>query len=280
MEVDVPALGLCGVTDPNIECLQVQEGFVLQSSPEYFMKRLLASGSGDIYYLGKAYRSEEAGIRHSKEFTLLEWYRCGFDDHRLMAEVVELIAFLSGQTLACEKIAYAQLFERYTGLNPHRADCAILTEYAASRLEFDFTLHTKSDCLDLIFSHCIEPHLGQQLTIIYDYPACQAALAKLADNPNGDIVARRFEVFWKGLELANGYWELNDPQEQEGRFFNDIALRLAQGKEVKNFDSRLVEALHAGLPESAGVALGVDRLLMAICGASIINEVQSFNELD
>lgn len=280
MEVDVPVLADTGVTDLHIESYTVVDGgrsLYLQTSPEYYMKRLLAAGSGDIYYLGKAFRREELGRRHLPEFTMLEWYRLGFNEQDLIAEVVALLEDLSGtDTFEVNKVSYRECFAAKTGVNPHAASMQELADLARREIDVSFEPASKSDYLDLIFSHLVEPSFSSDLFIVYDYPACQSALARISGNEYGDSVAKRFEVFWRGLELANGYWELTDPQEQRVRFNRDVMLRKQQGKKELPIDEKLLAALESGLPECAGVALGIDRLLMCISGIKEIDGVVTF----
>lgn len=278
LETDVPVLGATGVSDPNIECFQV-ENFSLQSSPEYFMKRLLAAGSGDIYCLGKAFRKEEAGAKHSPEFTLLEWYRLGYDDRQLACEVVDLLSFVAGERLADCIRSYEDVFLAASGLNPHTATAEELANCARAHLDIHFDLPHKSAWLDLLFTHLVEPNFGRDLYVIHDFPACQAALARTVQTANGYTIARRFEVYWCGLELANGYWELCDPEEQRRRFAQDLQLRTESGKILPVIDEHLLAALEAGLPPCAGVALGIDRLLMCLSGQTDIRAVQAFSPL-
>lgn len=278
LEVDVPVLGLTGVSDPNIECIRT-ENAVLQSSPEYYMKRMLAAGSGDIYYLGKAFRKEEAGTKHSPEFTMLEWYRLGFDDRQLAHEVVDLLCYVAGEQLAVNMQSYADFFSTATGLNPHTTTETELEDYARSHLDIHFDLPDKSAWLDLIFTHFVEPRFASDLCVVFDFPACQAALARKQETVEGYTVARRFEVYWRGLELANGYWELCDAAEQKARFEHDLQARAEQGKSLPVVDQKLLAALEAGLPNCAGVALGLDRLLMCLTGQTDIKAVQAFSPL-
>ena len=275
MEVDVPALGQATVTDVHLEPLTVTGAGYLQTSPEYFMKRLLASGSGSIYYLGKAYRRDESGRRHRAEFTMLEWYHVGLDDRQLMAEMTELFRQLDPHTTITMH-SYADVFSAALGACPHTATLAELQSLIAQTLELHSPLQDKSACLDLLFSHRVEPFLGPDITFVYDYPAEQCALARIVTTDGGVQVARRFEVYWNGIELANGYWELCSVGEQRERFENDRRVRAANGLEVPELDERFLAALGAGLPDCAGVALGVDRLLMCLIGAKDIRDVMPF----
>ncbi|MDX2350180.1 MAG: EF-P lysine aminoacylase EpmA [Porticoccus sp.] len=281
LEVDVPVLSEAGVTDLHIDCLQTQVGGAiqyLQSSPEYYMKRLLASGSGSIYSLGKAFRDGELGRRHRPEFTMLEWYRTSWDECQLIEEVTLLLRELG---LGCdtETLMYGDVFERVIGLNPHTVPLAQLQQKASSIAGDDFSNESRSTCLDLIFSLSVEPALPDGLVFIRNYPACQAALARLDKDPMGNIIARRFEAFLNGVELANGYYELIDPVEQKSRFDADLALRQAEGKPAMSVDTRLLAAMDSGLPSCAGVALGVDRLLMQLLDIDDISHVMPFGHV-
>ena len=279
LEVDVPVLGETGVTDLHIDSIPAvvggQPGY-LQSSPEYYMKRLLAVGSGAIYCLGKAFRDGESGSRHNPEFTLLEWYRPGWSEHQLMAELVALVSALADEQMPHSFYAYRDVFFAATGLDPHQAELGVLQQLANELSGSDFSRVSRSECLDLIFSLSVEPQLPDGLVLIDSYPSCQAALARVAADEQGVPVARRFEVFLNRMELANGYFELTDPIEQRSRFLSDQALRQSAGKPAMAMDEKLLAALEAGLPDCAGVALGVDRLLMQLLGKRRIDEVLAF----
>lgn len=276
MEVDVPVLGDATVTDVYIEPLQVagEHRWFLQTSPEYYMKRLLAAGSGSIFYLGKAFRSDERGRRHRAEFTMLEWYRQGFSDVQLMEDIAALFSRIAPAE-PVHRITYGRLFESKLGLCPYRANVEQLRRVASERVDFSGTLDTKSAWLDLLFSHCIEPEL-KSIFLVHDYPREQCALARLGANEDGVVVAKRFEVFWQGVELANGYWELSAAAEQRQRFLADQQQRQHLGFAVPAMDERFMAALDHGLPDCSGVALGVDRLLMCLLGADDIAQVMPF----
>ena len=247
MEVDVPLLSRATVTDHNIESIQARNGDVaayLQTSPEYFMKRLLASGSGDIYSLGKAFRSAESGRRHNPEFTMLEWYRLGWDEHQLMDEVVELIATLVPD-IVVRRCSYADVFIQHLQIDPHLTGLVDLQRLAVSAGSEAWAEESRANCLDLLFSVLIEPHLEDGLVLVY--------------------------------ELANGYCELTDATEQAARFAEDQCLRQQSGKAAVVADQHLLAAMEAGLPECAGVALGVDRLMMQLQGAESIEQVMPFS---
>ena len=283
-EVDVPVLGRSTVTDNNIDSITAvtfgSSGY-LQTSPEYFMKRLLAAGSGDIYCLGKAFRNGEAGQRHNPEFTLLEWYRCGWDEHQLMDELADLMSQIyraSGQSpLAVHRGSYADYFAQVLAVDPHTASLHQLQQLAVTSGSESWAGESRANCLDLLFSLRVEPQLPEGLVFVYDYPACQAALAQTTTNDQGQLVSRRFEVFVNGMELANGYFELIDSVEQGQRFAEDLKARSAANKPVVEVDNHFMDALAQGLPSCAGVALGVDRLLMQLQGAESIAQVMPFS---
>tara|TARA_B100000809_G_scaffold254296_1_gene291330 strand:+ start:2354 stop:3340 length:987 start_codon:yes stop_codon:yes gene_type:complete len=276
MEVEVPLMGRCTVTDPFIESIRVDcvsngsaVEHYLQTSPEFGMKRLLASPfaveMGCIYSLGKAFRHGESGARHNPEFTMLEWYRLGFNDDRLMAEVGELIGAIL-PLHAIIKLSYRQLFQRYLNIDPHTAEAVELKRITQANIAIEMEDANPDTWLDLLVSHVLEPKLAadhpHSLVFIYDYPASQAALARTGVDDSGETIAKRFEGFYNGIELCNGYWELTDSAEQARRFAADITKRQQLGLPMVAADPRLIEALASGLPDCAGVALGVDRLLM------------------
>lgn len=284
MEVETPLLGRHGVTDLHIECIEARvcgETRYLQSSPEYFMKRLLAAGSGSIYSLGKVFRDEEQGRRHRPEFTLLEWYRPGWDEQQLMAEIALLIQSLAetltGEThLPIHSLSYAEVFRQTLDINPHSCELSQLQALAAQTCGGDWRGESRATLLDLLFSTQVEARLPGGLVFVHGYPACMAALARLGKNPGGETIARRFELFLNGMELGNGYFELTDAVEQRKRFEADQALRAAHGKKAMAGDDALLAALSHGLPSCAGVAIGVDRLLMQLLALEDIAQVQAF----
>jgi lysyl-tRNA synthetase class 2 len=285
LEVETPILSAGGNTDPNIESLMLEwpapspKRRWLRTSPEYALKRLLAGGLGDCYELGRVFRAGECGRRHNPEFTLLEWYRHGWDHRRLADEVVELVqaalTMVERPQPAVERVSYRELFRREAGVDPFASSdaelCVVLAPYdvRADGLSRD-------DHLDLILTHVIEPQLAQHggLTVVSDYPASQCALARVL--PGEPPVAARFEVYLDGIELANGYHELADAAEQARRFDVDLAVRRARGTNLPDIDARFLAALAHGLPDCAGVALGVDRLLMAMQGTTTIADVLAF----
>ncbi len=279
LEVDVPALGRHAVTDPHIDSIATgdfsSEGF-LQSSPEFYMKRLLASGSGDIFSLGKAFRAGETGPRHNVEFTLLEWYRVDWDEHQLMAELADLVTHLWPE-VGSLTLSYGEAFEQHVQINPHTASLTQLRLAAVAQGAERWHDASRANCLDVLFNLCVEPLLPRGLVFLYDYPACQAGLSQLYQNREGQQVSRRFEVYLNNLELANGYFELTDAVEQRRRFDDDLAARIASDKPPVAQDERLLQALEAGLPSCAGVALGVDRLIMQLLEIPTIDLTMPFN---
>ena len=284
LEVTTPVLGAAGGTDPAIEPFQTRyrgpgadDGLTLflQTSPEFHMKRLLAAGSGDIYQVMPVFRQGELGPRHNPEFTLLEWYRLGFDHHRLMEEVGELVNHCLGEERGLEKRSYCGLFQERFGWDPLSVTPETLQATATAHgLEVN-GLEDRDQWLDLLMSMVIEPELGRErLTFVHDYPASQASLARL--NPRDPRLACRFELYVDGVELANGFHELSDPVEQLARFEADNLERQRKGQQVLPVDHRFIAALEQGLPDCSGVALGLDRLLMLSMGASSLSEVLSF----
>jgi len=282
LEVETPQLMAACVPDPMIEALRVQyhgattQTLYLQSSPELAMKRLLAAGSGAIYQICRAFRDNETGHLHNPEFTLLEWYRPRFDHYQLMLEVEDLLR----QILQCPPahyLSYQQAFIQYAQFDPLQVDLAQLQQRIAQWMSAESAQSLARDaCLQLIMSQEIEPHLGQTVpTFVHDYPASQASLARcLTENSQ---LAARFEVYVKGIELANGFYELTDADEQLQRFKAELQQRQQAGAHQPPLDEKFLAALDAGLPDCAGVALGVDRLLMLQTGASCLDEVLTFS---
>jgi lysyl-tRNA synthetase class 2 len=278
LEVDVPLLSAYATVDPFIESMVVEgsTSLYLQTSPEFFLKRFLAAYQTDCYYLGKAFRQEERGARHNPEFTMLEWYRVGWDDRTLADEVVSLIQPLL-PTMDVVKTTYAELFLEYTDIDPHSASVKALRDYASARFDLSFDSDDKNTWLDIIFTHSVEPHLPKGIVVVHDYAQSQAALARIEPNKAGVPVARRFEVYVNGIELANGYWELTDAVEQQQRFEKDLQYREQQCLPLYPYDKKLIAALgEEGFPVCAGVALGVDRLLMCLLSLNKIQQILAF----
>ena len=283
LEVDTPVLSAAATSDPQLESLLTRiAGFAapfhLATSPEYAMKRLLAAGSGDIYQICKVFRDEERGRWHNPEFTLLEWYRLGFDDARLMSEVEALVGELLSPYRAlerAERVTYAAALQRHAGVDAHASSEAELAD-AAARHGIACGAELDRDArLDLLMGLVVGPNLGRERPcFVVDYPASQAALARI--KPGVPAVAARFELYLDGLELANGFEELCDGAEQRARFTQDLAVRRARGQRETPLDERFLAALEAGMPECAGVALGFDRLLAVALGAARLGDVMAF----
>ncbi len=293
MEVDTPMLSQHATVDRHIESFEVKPAGWLHTSPEFAMKRLLASGSGPIYQLCHVFRAEESGRWHNPEFLMLEWYRPGWDHHPLMDEVESLLAAVGGPA-SCERLSYREAFLREAGFDPFAAPLSRLQQ--GIQAPEGFSADEKSDrdvWLDLWMSQCVGPKLGQTAPcLLYDFPASQAALAKIRhDDPPTAMdggsaargrmpeppVAERFELFWKGIELANGFHELTDAAEQENRFKNELAWRKRLARKTPPYDTRLIAGLQSGLPACAGVALGVDRLLMLLLGLPALARTMAFD---
>ena len=285
LEVETPILSMAGNTDPNIESLRLEftgpksAGAAtrwLRTSPEFPLKRLLATGIGDCYELGRVFRDGEAGIRHNPEFTMLEWYRVGWTHHQLMDETAELLKAalaLAGRRATVRDTSFRQLYLDKFGFDPMSAP----EEELRSPLgvyDIDPAGLTRDDWLDLLMTHLIQPSIpANRILLVYDYPVSQCALARIrAGNPP---VAERFEAYLGPLEVANGYHELNDADEQRARFELDVARRRARNAAAPEIDERLLAALPK-LPDCAGVALGIDRLLMALLGTDRIADVLAF----
>ncbi|WP_258241034.1 EF-P lysine aminoacylase EpmA [Pseudidiomarina homiensis] len=281
LEVDTPLLAQCGVTDPHLENLQTEllnTTYYLQTSPEYAMKRLLAAGSGCIYQLSKVFRADEQSPRHNPEFTMLEWYRVGYSMQELIAEVGALLhATVNAPPLL--QMTYQQLFLDRLGVDPLAPNALVqLQTELAQRPELRDWASAENDLDTLLegaMALVIEPQLQPEAPLVVThYPASQAALAQL--DPSDQRVALRFEVFYGGLELANGYQELTDAALQAQRFAADNARRAQLGKAQRNGDARLLAALQQGMPACSGVALGFDRLAMLSCRKQHIAEILPF----
>lgn len=284
LEVETPVLGRHGVTDPNLDGMSanttavadgVADGW-LQTSPEYHMKRLLAAGSGPIFQVSKVFRDGERGRRHNPEFSMLEWYRPGFTDSDLMAEVGELVC----GWLGCAQpgvLAYRDALRRYAGLDPFLASDRELARRCEAWLEPEQAMTIGRDgCLDLLMSYLVEPALAEHGPVfVTGYPESQAALARVSER-DGIRQAHRFELYVQGIELCNGYWELTDPAEQSRRFAVDNQIRRQSGKPEMAIDTAFLGALEAGIPDCSGVALGLDRLLMLKLGTHDIADVLAF----
>jgi lysyl-tRNA synthetase class 2 len=293
LEVDTPILSHSTITDVHLEAMSTlhtnpmddqQSKLWLQTSPEFAMKRLLCAGSGCIYQICKSVRDDEVGKKHNPEFTMLEWYRVGFDMQALINEV-DMLLQATLDSKAVHQMTYQQVFLKYLNLDPFNDSIIPLIDVCKQHgfdnivNEIDTNNCSQIDIdtlLQLLFSHCIEPNLGDvHPVVITHFPKSQAALAKLCSKNRS--TALRFEVYFKGMELANGYEELQDADIQAQRMQDDNRVRSALGKEIKPIDTLFLDALQSGLPQCSGIALGLDRLLMLKLDLADINEVISFS---
>lgn len=289
LEVETPILSRSAVTDIHLSSFETNlqkpgifdeshaQKLSLITSPEYHMKRLLAAGSGPIYQICKCFRNhEEIGRYHNPEFTMLEWYRIQFDMMQMINEVDDLFQFI----LDCEpaeQISYQQAFLKYLALDPLDAKREQL-EDAAHKLDLGFDIQDidNDTLLQFLFSFGIEPHIGQKKpTVVYHFPASQAVLAEICTEDYR--TAKRFEFYYKGVELANGFKELTNAEEQRARFERDNRERAHRNLPLQSIDEMLLAAMKAGLPDCAGVAIGLDRLIMLALDETAISHVMSFN---
>ena len=287
MEVDTPIMSQFGNSDPAL--LNFMSQFngpgklfnaktYLITSPEYHMKRLLAQGSGSIYFLGKVFRDGELSRKHTPEFTMLEWYRVDYDLFDLIKEVIQIVRLMSQQDLAVKEYSYLNLFMEKLGINPFFATEGELKHLLIQHnIDLAFVPKTKDEYLDLIMSHILEPSFDPDvITVLHSYPASQASLAKITKDCAGHSIGKRFEIYWKGLELANGYEELTDPIEQRARFEKENILRQEYGLAPVEIDELFLQEMAQMPVLVSGVAMGIDRLLMAVENAHTINDVILF----
>jgi len=289
IEVETPALSQGTVTDVHLEAITCRYNFLsdsssehttnlyLQTSPEFHMKRLLASGYGCIFQIAKAFRHEEAGRHHNPEFTLLEWYRLGFDHYKLMNEVSELLKTVL-DCLEPTQTTYQNLFIELIGVDPLIATREQLLKVIQQHNKISEWLTVEQDTdilLQFIFSEIIEPHIGNESPcFVYNFPRSQASLAKICSDDNR--VSQRFECYFHGLELVNGFNELTDVDDQFERFQKDNKQRKILALEERVIDNNFIKALSQGLPPCSGVALGIDRLIMLALKVDHIEQVISF----
>ncbi|HED36033.1 MAG TPA: EF-P lysine aminoacylase GenX [Gammaproteobacteria bacterium] len=291
LEVETPVLSPSAITDPQLQSFSTgfnQRDFYLHTSPEFYMKRLLAAGSGDIYQVARVFRDDELGRYHNPEFSLLEWYRVGFDHHRLMDEVEQLLQmFFMDEMLQINRISYQQAFLQQLQIDPLNIEVAALKQCAEKfkleiphGMERDIEGDNRDIWLDWLMVECVAPSFAKdEFTFLYHYPASQAALARLDEKD--PRVANRFELFYGELELANGFYELTDAQQQLQRFEQENAVRKRRGQQIMPVDHALIAALAAGLPDCSGVAIGLDRLLMILTENEKLQGVMSFgNEME
>ena len=294
IEVETPLLSRYSTTDPHLHSLQSSfrdQVCYLNTSPEYAMKRLLAGCRQSIYQICKAFRDDELGPGHNPEFTLLEWYRPGYDMQQLMDEVAELVETLCGFSKLSsvdnpqfERLSYQQAFEDFAGINPHQTSskqCYQVAKINNVEIPQGLSLDTDDevdDWLDWLLMQLVLPAFNKQgFTFLYGYPASQCALAKVAKNEQQILVAKRFELFFGEIELANGFHELTDAQEQLQRFQLEDQRRKKAGKEEGRIDENFIAALSSGLPDCSGVAIGLDRLLMVLTNTTCIDQVLTFS---
>lgn len=267
VEVDCPLITAAASVDLHIDLIPTlhSKGHrYLHSSPEYGMKRLLAEGLGDIYQLAHVFRQEEAGSKHNPEFMMAEWYRLGFEFEQMIDETLDFMRIFLGP-LPATVISYRQALLRYAGIDYVHLSESDLLDYLNER---GFSVYPgaeregKDALLNLVLGLAVEPQLGQDgLCALAYYPSTQAALAQTRQHGD-EAVAERFEVYYQGIELCNGYHELIDPDEQRKRFEEANRQRLEHGKETLPIDEKFLAALEIGLPDCCGVAVGVDRLMM------------------
>lgn len=286
LEVETPLLYRCGSCDPFLKSWRAyvdgdEDGtaYYLQTSPEYAMKRLLASGSGSIYQMGKVFRGDEQGRYHNPEFTLLEWYRVGWTYEQLMVEVAELIRLFL-PAIPMTHYSYRDLFLEYLSIDPWRVNAKTLQQVASAHgvtVPDSVDMNDKDMWLMWLLATLIEPQwLKKGLVFVYDYPPTQAILAELAETEYGQV-AKRFEVYINSIELANGFQELQDAALQRQRFVADNEKRQRLGLPQVAIDEHLLAALTAGLPACAGVALGIDRVLLSLFDVNELSQVLAFS---
>jgi lysyl-tRNA synthetase class 2 len=282
LEVDCPLLTRKASVDAHIDLIpaffQGKEKRYLHSSPEYGMKRLLTEGIGDCYQMAHVFRDGEYGKKHNPEFTLVEWYRVGMGFEAFIEETLDFVRLLLGD-LPARVLTYREAFQTFLQINPFAAtENELIRKLKELKVTFYPSIvdEGKDALLNLILGAAIEPYLGQgELLVLRDYPASQAALAKTACD-DGYAVAHRFEVYFQGVELANGYDELADSKEQRKRFEEANAMRLKLGKEELPIDEAFLAALDS-LPPCCGVACGFDRLMMLRCGVESLAHVLPFD---
>ena len=281
LEVETPQLSSGATTDPNIDSFSVLDRH-LRTSAEFHLKRLLAQGCPDVYELGKVFRVDESGRNHNPEFTMLEWYRLGFDHHQLICDVEALLQHLhDNKDLVFERISYRDLWKQRTGIDPALTSCNEVANYLnRCSIEVPKSIANNLDALqDLAMGTVIADGLEHdRYTCIIDYPASQASLARI-DHSNPDWpVANRFEVYYGSVELANGFYELTDGEEQQSRFESDNRVRVQSSKQPMPIDTRFIASLKHGMPDCAGVAVGIDRLMMVLLPEiEAMQQVISFN---
>ena len=282
LEIETPLLYSATATDVHLTSLTTKlsnliesKTYFLQTSPEFAMKRLLANDVGPIFQICKAFRGDSPTSLHNPEFSILEWYRPGFAMEKLIDEVADLIDATIGVN-KITRLSYLEVFKGKFGVNPHVCSLGELAELANSRIDINSGDLNFSDYLDLVMTTLIEPELPEYC-FIFDYPKSQAALSDVESDADGNVIAKRFELYCRGMEIANGYLELTDPVEQRRRLETDNANRSVKGLPQLPIDENLIAALDAGMPKTSGVALGLDRLLMVIDEINDIDKALAFS---
>lgn len=285
LEVETPSISRFPAVDLHLDSFSVKGNVdskpsYLITSPEYHMKRLLAAGSGSIFQICKAFRCDESGSRHNPEFTILEWYREGWDHWQLMEEIDSLLQLIL-KTTPATYLSYKEAFKTQLGIDPLSFSAKDFEGICRNKKANPPTdlLESSADRdeqLNYLMGLFIEPELGKHSPVfLHDYPASQANLARLYEEKPG--YAMRFEVYYRGIELGNGFCELTDPDIQKKRFEEENQARLAMGKDALSIDHHFMNALKAGMPECAGVAMGVDRMLMLALGIESLDGIVAFS---
>ena len=280
LEVETPVLSAAGGTDPQLDYFEVEGKRFMMTSPEFHMKRLLAAGFGDIFQITKSFRKDEFGAHHNNEFSMVEWYRVGMPQEKLMDEVEALVSEIIGKPINARRTRWIDAFKNYAGVNPLTASGEEFAAACTAReipLPADGTAMSREDWWDYLMVFAVEPELAKNgPEFILDYPQSQAALAQTYVGEDGYTWARRFELFVDQVELCNGYTELTDAKEQRRRFDADLEIRRGMNKPLPPVDEHFLAALESGMPACSGVALGLDRLFMLAMDKKEIKDVILF----
>ena len=280
LEVETPTLSNAGGTDPQLDYFEVEGTRFMMTSPEFHMKRLLAAGFGDIFQITKSFRKDEFGAHHNNEFSMVEWYRVGMPQEKLMDEVEALVSEIIGSPINARRTRWIDAFKNYAGVNPLTASDDEFAAACTSReipLPADGTAMSREDWWDYLMVFAVEPELAKNgPEFILDYPQSQAALAQTYVGEDGYTWARRFELFVDQVELCNGYTELTDAKEQRRRFDADLEIRRSMNKPLPPIDEHFLAALESGMPACSGVALGLDRLFMLAMKKEKISDIILF----
>ena len=280
LEVETPVLSAAGGTDPQLDYFEVEGKRFMMTSPEFHMKRLLAAGFGDIFQITKSFRKDEFGAHHNNEFSMVEWYRVGMPQEKLMDEVEVLVSEIIGKPINARRTRWIDAFKNYAGVNPLTASGEEFAAACTAReipLPADGTAMSREDWWDYLMVFAVEPELAKNgPEFILDYPQSQAALAQTYVGEDGYTWARRFELFVDQVELCNGYTELTDAKEQRRRFDADLEIRRGMNKPLPPVDEHFLAALESGMPACSGVALGLDRLFMLAMNKKEIKDVILF----